>query len=278
MAVMIFKTDGTQVAFDATKIRATLERIGSRPETASHVVDQVVARIKDGMTTGQVYSLVRKMLRKEDRCAAHLYNLRKGLLKLGPAGFTFEKYVSSILEAYGYAAEVPRDEVTGLCVKHEVDVIAKRNSKTVMIEAKFRNRFEDTVTLKDAMSTWARYQDLRDGAKRKLCPAFNEVWIVTNGRFSDRAQQFSDCKGLRTVGWNSQEHSLARMVDHQALYPITVIDELKQWELDAFAKTGLLLCRQIAEKSPSDIANRTGVPRDRADRIVRDCKEIVKTR
>jgi len=278
MSVYIVKSKGEKVHFNPDKIRQALIRAGARPETIKHVIDRVTAKVKEGMTTRVVYRIVGSELRKEDRCIAHRYNLRKGLLKLGPAGFIFEKYVASILEAYGYDAVVPKDEIKGACVVHEVDGIAKRNKSIVLIEAKFRNKFEDTVTLKDAMSTWARYQDLQAGAKKGFCPAFNEVWIVTNGQFSDRAQQFSDCKGLRTVGWNSKVHSLAKMVDHEALYPITVLDELKQWELDAFTDHGYLLCRQVAKKDPILLAKSIGIPQQQATRIVRDCKDIVRVK
>lgn len=278
---MIVKSNSVRVPFHPEKIRETLQRIGARPETINHVLENVSARVKNGMTSRRLLTIVRSELRKEDHCLAHRYNLRRGLLRLGPAGFTFEKYVAAILIADGYKALVPSDEIRGACVRHEVDVIATKGAKTAMIEAKFRNKFEDTVTLKDAMSTWARYQDLRDGAKKGLCPAFTEVWIVTNGRFSDRAQEFGDCKGIRMIGWHapskeSQEPSLAQMVDHHALYPITVLDEVRQWELDAFAKRDYVLCRQIAQKEPGALAKQVGLPRDRAERIVNDCREVVR--
>lgn len=272
----ILKASGDTVEFRPAKVRETLKRIGAKPETVDHVIANVTKAITEGMTTRDVFAIVRRELRKEDRCLAHRYNLRKGLLKLGPAGFKFEKYVASILQAYEYETTLPQDELSGLCVRHEVDVIAKSPSRVIMIEAKFRNRFDDTVTLKDAMSTWARLIDLREGAKAgKKTPAFDEAWIVTNGRFSDRAQQFGVCKGMQLIGWSTEESSLARMVDHAALYPITVIDDLRQWELDSLEKKGYILCREIAQKKPDALSKQTGIAEGRAAKLVADCKEIV---
>lgn len=271
----ILKSNGERVDYSPNKIRETLKRAGVRPTTIDHVMARAEARLKDGMATKHLLAIVRKELRKEDRCASHRYNLRRGLLRLGPAGFKFERYVSSILTAYGYRAEVPEKDLDGLCVPHEIDVIAEKDGKRVLIEAKFRNTFEDTVTLKDAMATWARFMDINEGARTRKTDAYDELWIVTNGRFSDRAQQYCSCKDIRMVGWSESEHSLARMVDHQALYPITVIDDLRQWELDAFAKKGYMLCREIAEKDPAKLTRQTGISADRAERLVRDCKQIV---
>src|SRR5688572_22750722 len=96
----IVKSDGTRVPFKTDKISETLKRIGAKDDLVSHVVQKVTAKVKDGMTTSEVYAIVRKELHKENRCIAHRYNLRAGLLKLGPAGFKFEKYVASVLQAY----------------------------------------------------------------------------------------------------------------------------------------------------------------------------------
>ncbi len=274
--MIIVKAGGERVPFKPEKIAETLRRIGAKDALVSHVVQKVTAAVKDGMTTSEVYAIVRKELHKENRCIAHRYNLRAGLLRLGPAGFKFEKYVASILQAYEYATELPEQELPGLCVMHEVDVVARTPSRTIMIEAKFRNRFDDTVNLKDTMATWARLIDLREGSKAgKKCPFFDEAWIVTNGRFSDRAHQFGVCKGIQMIGWSQTEQSLARMVDHAALYPITVIDSLKPWELERFSEKNILLCRELRTKKPATLAQGTGIPLDRMKSIIDTCKEIV---
>ncbi len=274
--MIIVKAGGERVPFKPEKIAETLRRIGAKDALVSHVVQKVTAAVKDGMTTSEVYAIVRKELHKENRCIAHRYNLRAGLLRLGPAGFKFEKYVASILQAYEYATELPEQELPGLCVMHEVDVVARTPSRTIMIEAKFRNRFDDTVNLKDTMATWARLIDLREGSKAgKKSPFFDEAWIVTNGRFSDRAHQFGVCKGIQMIGWSQTEQSLARMVDHAALYPITVIDSLKPWELERFSEKNILLCRELRTKKPATLAQGTGIPLDRMKSIIDTCKEIV---
>ncbi len=271
----IIKSSGERVDYDPQKIRETLLRTGADEKLVDRVVDRVSKRVTRDMATKRLFSIVRRELRRENRSLAQRYNLRNALIKLGPAGFKFEKYVSSILNAYDYAANVPDKDLVGLCVNHEVDVIAEKDGRRIMIEAKFRNRFGDKVRLKDTMATWSRYVDLLDGSRQNgSCPHLDEVWIVTNGSFSDRSLQFGICKGIDMVGWSTKEHSLATLVDHASLYPITVIDGLRQWELDKFADIGLMLCREVATKDAGRLSGRTGIPRDRMKRIIEQCRQV----
>jgi len=271
----IIKSTGERVDFDPEKIRQTILRMGVEPARAGRIVERVTKRVTRDMATRRLFSIVRRELRREGRYLAQRYNLRNALLKLGPAGFKFEKYVASILNAYQYSAHVPDRDLVGMCVHHEIDVIAEKDGRRIMIEAKFRNQFGDRVKLKDVMATWSRYVDLCDGSKaNKSCPHFDEVWIVTNGAFSDRALQFGLCKGIDMVGWSTRENSLARLVDHASLYPITVLDGLRQWELDRFSEIGLMLCREVATKNIGKLSGRTGIPRPRIERIVEQSRQV----
>lgn len=275
MAIQIIKSTGERAPFSERKLRASLERTGAKQPMVDHIIDNVKKQLRDGLTTKELYRIVLRELRKEASHIAHRYHLRSGLLRLGPAGFKFEKYVASILSAYGYKAHLPKNDLEGLCVRHEVDVVATKDGKRIMIEAKFRNRFSDVVNLKDTLATYARFLDLREGAKAGLDAGFDEVWIVTNGRFSDRAEQFGACKDMQMIGWNHPTRSLARMVDHASLYPITVLESLKSWELDALASQDLMLCRDIANADVGKLAGRTRMERRRVEKMVDTCKRIV---
>jgi len=272
---LIIKANGEKTEFDANKLRGTLERAGARPETVEKVLSNVEKQVRENMTTKQIFKLIKKELRHLERYTAQRYNLRKGLLRLGPAGFRFEQYVAAVLTAYQYKTTIPEHDLSGLCVDHEIDVMATRGEKSVMIEAKFRNRFGDTVTLKDTMATWARYRDLVHGAKAGKCPTFNEVWVTTNGRFSDRALQFGVCKGIHMIGWGPEEHSFARMVDHAYLYPVTVLDYLRKREIEHFSRSGLMLCSEVARQDPVKLAKRLGLEPGRMKKVVSDCRNVI---
>ncbi|MFH1048009.1 MAG: ATP cone domain-containing protein [Patescibacteria group bacterium] len=273
--MQIIKSTGETVEYDPTKIRGTLMRAGASSEMVERVLKRLHGQVHAGMTTKRLFTLIRRELRKEGPHLAYRYGLRTALLKLGPAGFKFERYVASILNAYQYQATVPEKDLVGLCVNHEVDVVAVKGTQTITIEAKFRNDFGDTVKLKDVMSAWARYIDLCEGAASgKKCPHFDELWIVTNGKFTDRALQFGTCKGMVLIGWSNGD-SLAKMVDHATLYPITVLDGLRQWELDRFAERGIMLCREVAIADPKKMAGRVGLHEDRMQQIWKQCRAVM---
>ena len=272
----VMKSDGKIVKFSPNKVRSSLRRTGAKKAMVDRIMMRVEPQIKDGMKTKQVYEIVHKESKKESSCVACRYNLRASLFRLGPAGFKFEKYVASILRAYDYDVEVPENDLHGVCVDHEIDVIATKDGRTVMIEAKFRNDSTHYVDLKDTMATWSRFLDLVDASKVGKTIHFEEVWIVTNARFSDRALQFGICKGMHMIGWNHpKEHSFAKMVDHNALYPLTVIDTIAKNELDSFASQDFMLCREVAEKDPAALARQVGLSIDRVSEIIESCKTVV---
>jgi len=269
MTVNIVKRNGDVVPFDPLRVKKSILRAGASEEIVSEVMARVIPRVQEGMMTREIYKIAHEELKKADTCFACRFNLRPAILKFGPAGFLFEKYVAAILKGHHYEAHVPEHELQGSCVRHEVDVIAEKDGRRVFIEAKFRNDYRDSVNLKDTMATWSRFLDLVDGAAVGKCEHLDEVWIVTNARFSDRAKQFGVCKGVNMIGWNfPPERSFASLVDHTMLYPVTVIDDLTQSEIDRLAEADLMLCKEVAEIEPEDLARRIDVSLERAQELV----------
>ncbi|MBU4315333.1 restriction endonuclease [Patescibacteria group bacterium] len=274
--MQIIKSSGKRVEFDPEKVRTSVLRTGASSEVADSIVADLQKRLHNGMTTAQIYKIVFEDLKKQQKCLACRYDLRSALLRLGPAGYKFEKYVASILCAYGYDAHAPQEDYEGACVPHEIDVVAQKDRRMIFIEAKFRNNFYDVVNLKDVLATWARFLDLVDGSAVGKCPHFDEVWIVTNARFTDVALEYGVCKGIHMIGWNvPKERTFAQMVDHIGLYPVTVLDEIKQSELEQLSNHDLLLCRDVAKKEPDELAQKLDVSETRALEIIKMCSEVI---
>jgi len=272
----VIKSDGKVVEFDESKVRQSILRVGIDKHGVDDVLEKVKSRIKENMTTKEIFAIVYQELDRKDTCFACRYNLRDALLRLGPAGYKFEKYVASILCAYKYDAYNPEKELQGSCVGHEVDVVAERDGRRMFIEAKFRNDFKDYVNLKDTMATWSRFLDLVDGAAVGKCPHFDECWIVTNAAFSDRAKKFGMCKGIHMIGWNFPESApFSQMVDNSALYPVTVIDHLRNNEIEALSRNDIMLCRELTEHDPDELTQKLGSDEVRAEQLIELCAKIV---
>ncbi|MBU0646136.1 hypothetical protein KJ611_01500 [Patescibacteria group bacterium] len=275
MLTNITKASGQVVPFEAGKVRQSILRTGADQKTADAILAQVEQNLKPNISTKQIYQMVRQQLSKEQPWAAARYNLRQGIVRLGPSGFNFEKYVAAVLTAYGYEAETP-EGYQGACIYHEVDVTAKKDGRTAFIEAKFRHNFQAQITIKDALATWSRYLDLVDGSGIGLCPHFDEAWIVTNARFTDQVLQYGHCKNMVMIGWNHpRERTFAQMVDISSLYPITVINDLTQPEIDALSKKDLMLCSQLAESKIDQLQAETGLPAKRLESLQALCTEVI---
>lgn len=270
------KFGGSLVAFDPEKVIASVMKTGATRQEAEAVLASVQPSLQEGITTKEIYKLVHETLKGRNTCQACRYGLKEALRKLGPAGFKFEKYVAAILNAYNYVATLPTSELAGACVMHEVDVVAEKEGRAMFIEAKFRNNEQDYVGLKDIMATWSRFVDLVDGASVGKTDHFDECWVVTNARFSDSARQFGECKGMKLRGWGyPKDNSFGSMIDHHSLYPVTVLDALSKNELEALSERGLMLCRQVEEIEPEDLAEQIQVSRERAQELIEICTTVV---
>ncbi|MBT4856883.1 hypothetical protein HON52_01715 [Candidatus Uhrbacteria bacterium] len=272
----VLKANGKWVEFDESKARTSILRTGVDDAEASSVLKVLKSRMKSGMSTKEVYAIIHQELKKVSVCFSCRYSLRDALQKLGPAGYKFEKYVASILRAHKYDAYVPDQDLEGSCVDHEVDVIAEKDGRKIFIEAKFRNNNRNYVNLKDTMATWSRFLDLVDGAAVGKCVHFDECWIVTNARFSDRARTFGVCKGIHMIGWSfPPERSFQKMVDIVSLYPVTVLDSITQKELEALSHQRLMLCKEVVEVDSVDLAQRLDVSNSRATELIGQCVTVI---
>ncbi len=273
---MITKSNGQVVPFDPNRIIGSITRTGVDKKTARQILKVIEGKLTPKMHTRAIYKLVTQELENQKPWAAARYSLRDAIIKLGPAGYNFEKYVAAILAAYGYKTDTP-DTYQGACIAHEIDVTAEKDGRAAFIEAKFRHDFRATITIKDTMATWSRFLDLVDGSKVGLCPHFDEVWIVTNARFTDQSLEFGHCKNMKLTGWNHpHERSFAQMVDLDSLYPMTILKDLKPNEIEQFAKADIMLCREIIDIDLNTVRQQTGLSMKRLERIQELCQQVVR--
>lgn len=260
--MQILKANGELEEFNLQKLRESIMRTGASGELAIRVANDVTRRLKDGMTTREVYRLVKEALAQTNVCYSCRYTLREALARLGPSGFNFEQYIAALFKAMGYHAWLP-EEYQGAAIWHEIDVEATKGGKRYAIEVKFRNDNRDHVRSQDTMVAHARFLDLR--------PQFDEMWVVTNGVFSDRATKYAAYYKLRLIGWKD----LAPMINSAGLYPVTVLEGVTTDELARFAERGLMLCRDLGEYEVEELVERLGIARERIEMLVRMADDII---
>jgi len=265
--MQIVKGDGTREVFEVTKLERSLRRSGAPADTATRVAAEIAVTVKEGMTTADIYRRAFKRLHKEEKTLAARYSMRRAILDMGPTGFPFEDYFCALMRAEGYTATV-RQMLQGRCSEHEVDVVLKKGNVTAGAELKFHNVPGFKTDLKTALYVRARFTDIESyAADRKEMCAVSVGWLVTNTKFTSRAIQYSECAGIKLLGWSyPKEGNLADIIRETGLYPITVLTSLTQKEEASLLANQVTLCRDIV-KDP-EVLTRAGIPKKKHNEIV----------
>ncbi|NQU83946.1 MAG: hypothetical protein HQ536_04515 [Parcubacteria group bacterium] len=273
--ILIKKFSGDLAPFDAEKIKATCIRAGASEKLAESIAEKVESKVRAGTTTREIMKLTLKFLDREKPAVAARYTLRDAIFKLGPAGFHFEKYIAALLRAYGYKTKLP-PILQGACIEHEIDVAAEKENRTAVMECKLRHSVNIFITIKDVMSTWARFLDLVDGAAIGKCPHYDEVWIVTNARISGQGTRYGHCKNMVLLSWDHpHDRPLPAWIDAKALYPITVLRKLDKDSLNKFAGADILLVRDLTRSSIEKLYEKTGISKIKLEKFIKESKEIL---
>lgn len=248
MPTYVIKRSGEREEFNESKVRAAILRSGATAQEAEEILQRLKSELYDGITTEVIYRHVHQMLqgRKSTK-----FGLKKALLRLGPEGENFERFMARVYEAEGYRTTL-RSSIQGKCVQHEVDIILENDRERVMVECKFHNALGTKSNIQCTLYTYARFLDLRTVHK------LDHPILVTNTKFSNDAMQYADCVGMELLGWRYPEGAgLEQLVEKHSLYPITIL-EMSRSDLGTLLSKHFLLA--------SDVLNR----KEELDRLLPD--------
>ncbi|MEM1671351.1 MAG: ATP cone domain-containing protein [Archaeoglobaceae archaeon] len=238
--MLVRKRDGRLEEFSEEKLIRTLIRAGLSEDKAMLVAKEVKNRIYDGIETDRILDIALEIVGKYSKRVSATYGLKSSLLRLGPAGYRFEKFVSALLRAYGYETAT-NQLIEGKCALHEIDVIAEKEKRRFLIECKFHN-ISVYTGLKDVLYSYTRFLDILEAGEK-----FDAIWLFTNTKFSSEAIRFANCRGMLLTGWRYPENEgIEFMLESKKLYPITVLS-LKDFEIERLLKEGFAFCRDLVE-------------------------------
>jgi len=267
--VWIIKANGEKAWFNKQKLFRTCRRTGASPQACNESIKKVERIIRDGMHTKEILKIMMAGLARNAPYHAPKYDLKGAIMRLGPAGFHFEKLTAELLQKYGYTTTT-NAELKGCCVSQEIDIIAIKNRKCHMIECKFHQQSGIYTGLKETMYTWARFEDLVEGYKQGTCDKFHVPWLISNTKFSNAATQYGSCRGVKLTGWHYPSgESYQEMLQEKNLFPITSI-KLNKHTLSSFSRGNIMFLRDLCDLPESDIAKRTKLSRHQ---IIK-CKEL----
>jgi len=247
--IEIVKSSGEKVKFSMEKLRKSLKHSGADDNLVGQIVDTVSDELYQGISTKEIYNRAFVLLKKKKSLFASKYKLKKAIYELGPTGFPFERFVAAILEYSGFKTEVGKI-MQGICVTHEVDVLAEKNGIVSIIECKFHGEEGRNCNVKIPLYIHSRYQDVKQHWEKKndQSKKLDRGGVVTNTRFTEDAIQYSNCMDLNLLSWDfPKDNGLKDRIDRLGLYPITVSQLLTNREKQFLLSRNVVLCRQLAK-------------------------------
>lgn len=242
------KFSGDLVPFEPEKLLKSLVKSGASVNEAKRVCERVIKFVEEGTSTKFIYKLAHGELKKMSSANATRYNLKQGILDLGPTGYTFEQYIAKLFTQMGYKTQTNLI-VKGACVTHEIDVLLVDNSRNGFIECKFSNRDTAKIDVKIPLYVKSRWDDIRhcslvDNSSKKF--ENTSCWIVSNQRFSSDAKAYANCTGMHWLGWdNNPENALAHWIDKFNVYPITSLNVLTKAEIKNALEANIICIHDI---------------------------------
>ncbi|MFH4967170.1 ATP cone domain-containing protein [Gaetbulibacter sp. M240] len=243
----IIKSSGEKVKFSFDKLKLSLKRVGADEETINQIINKVRNELYQGISTKEIYNRAFAMLKKKERHLASKYKLKKAIYELGPTGFPFERFIGAILKYSGYQTKIDT-MVQGRCVSHEIDVLARKNGESTIIECKFHREKGINCNVKIPLYIHARYNDIKAywNSDTKNTSTLTQGWVVTNTRFTSDAITYGECVNLYLLSWDHPKNDgLKDRIDRLGLYPITVSTLLTNREKQFLLSRDIVLCREL---------------------------------
>jgi len=243
----ILKSSGERAKFSLSKLRNSLKHSGADHDLIEQIIDNVREELYEGITTKEIYNRAFAILKKNKSIFASKYKLKKAIYELGPTGFPFERFIAAILQYSGYTTRT-NETMNGICVTHEIDVVAEKDGTVTVIECKFHSEEGRHCNVKIPLYIHSRYNDVRAHweTKKNETKKLDAGWVATNTRFTNDAIQYGRCAGLYLLSWDYPlNDGIKDRVDRLGLYPITVSTLLTKREKQFLLSRDVVLCRQL---------------------------------
>ncbi|OGD54062.1 hypothetical protein A3K80_00445 [Candidatus Bathyarchaeota archaeon RBG_13_38_9] len=274
MTIFVTKANGTRQPFDKAKLVRTCRRMGATEEIAHHIAKSIEARLFDGIETKKILSMIFVSMRKHKPVLKHMIDLRKSLSLLRSKP-DFELFIQLLLKEYGYDV-VPNLIIRGKCVEHEVDALASKEGKTMIVEVKHHFDYHTPTGLDEARIARAVFEDATEGHEIGSNDLeIDEVMIVSNTKLSGHAERYVKCRNIKHVGWNHPPKSaLQNLIEDKKLYPITILRGLRSPVKDKLVSAGIVMIKQLTEIDPNELRRRARISKNDSESIINKAKII----
>jgi len=271
----ILKNNGEFEDFSRDKLRESLLRASASILVTNDVISKVETKLREGMTTSEIYRVAFAFLKKNEKRTALKYSMKRSLLELGPTGFPFEQYVAEIFKAKGYKTKVGIT-LPGRCVSHEIDLIAYNDTDLILAEVKFHNSLTIKTDTKTALYVKARWDDMKEQIIRlekgiEMSPT-REI-LITNTKFTNTAEKYALCNQMGMISWDyPKKGNLYDLINETQLHPITTLSSLTNHQKKLLIQNDVITANQVY-KNP-ELIRKVGLSGNRARKIFQEAKLV----
>jgi hypothetical protein len=271
--IYVINLRGEREPFSFEKTYRSARNVGASKEIAIAIAKEIEKEVFDGISTSQIFDRIFELLLKKSPKSAIKFNLRKAILKLGPTGFPFEKFIGKIFEAEGF--EVKTNQIIpGFCTDYEIDFLAKKENLILIGECKFHHVPGGRIDLQVALANYARFLDIEKGRFLDSNMNYKSI-LVTNTKFTEKAIKYSNCVGVELLGWKyPKEKSLERLIEKNQLYPITILPSIDSQLAKILISERIVLVKDILEKDLEKLAKERKILQK--ERILKEAEILLK--
>src|SRR3972149_7080531 len=277
MRKYIIKADGKKEPYDEQKINSSFIKAGASPEIAIEATGIINKKVKDNMSTDEIYHKALGHLRVLEPGVALKYSLKRAIMDMGPEGFAFEKYIAKILREYGFSTEVGQF-VSGYCVQHEVDVVAKKEDKICLIECKYHNSPGIKSDVKTALYIHSRFLDIEKASREKdnNNHISFEAWLVTNTKCKSDAIKYANCVGLKILAWHYPNvENLQYFIETKKLYPISILSTINEKQKEMLLDSDIILIKELDSYGTDNLVKLISVSQPQASKILNEASILL---
>ena len=199
-----------------------------------------------GFRDRKIHKMAFALLKRKSKKLAAKYHLKRAIMELGPTGFPFEQYVAALLKSQGYSVRTGVI-AQGVCVNHEVDIIAEKENTVEIYECKYHNHLGIFCDVKVPLYVRSRFVDV----EQMMDKASGKKYfggVATNTKFSHDAIRYGSCIGLKLLSWDYPDgKAIKDLADTLALYPVTCMTSLTKTEKAHLLAKDVVVCQQVLE-------------------------------
>lgn len=271
--LLVTKASGQAEPFSILKLRKSLERAKASTAEIDVIISKLLPRLYNGISTKKIYSEAFRLLRQYSSSMAARFQIKKGLMELGPSGFPFEKFIAKLFEHQEYSV-LTGQFIKGKCVTHEIDVVAKKAKQIVLAECKYRNTQGITVDVKTPLYIHARFEDVKANGSFHLETEHVEGWVITNAKFTTDAITYGKCVGLNLLSWDYPEKkSLKELIDEFGLYPLTCLTTITKQEKEWLLNKNFVTVKEVYLNST--LLKKAGLSANRIELVKEEGTKLV---